>query len=126
MPSRRASPRLNVLTAATAFTRGSVWSVAQRSAAGADAQRANPFRIDLRMLNEVDRAADVIQTLRGNLHQPWLAAAFSLVGGVGGERDEALLGETLGIQAGGLLFDAPKGCATTTAACLRVASKFAA
>ena len=80
-----------------------------RSAAGADAQRANPFRIDLRMLNEVDRAADVIQTLRGNLHQPWLAAAFSLVGGVGGERDEALLGETLGIQAGGLLFDAPKG-----------------
>ena len=70
---------------------------------------SEPIRsaIDLRMLDEeVDRAADVVQTLRRNLHQPRLAAAFTLVGGVVGERDEALLGETLGIEAGGLLLHA--------------------
>ncbi len=83
-------------------------SVAQGiAAAGADAKRADPLGIDLRMPDEeVDGAADVVQTLRRNLHQPRLAAALPLVGGVVGERQEALLSQVQGVEAGRLLLHA--------------------
>ncbi len=79
--------------------------VAERVATtGADAQRANSLTIDLGMLDEVvDRAADVVKTLRGNLDQPRLAPALPLVRGVVSERDESLLREPLGVEARRLL-----------------------
>jgi hypothetical protein len=53
------------------------------AAAGADAERADPLGIDVGMPDEkVDGAADVVETLPGNLHEPWVAAALPLVGRV--------------------------------------------
>jgi hypothetical protein len=77
------------------------------AAAGADAERADPLGIDLGMSDEeVDGAADVVETLPGNLHQPWLAAALPLVGGVVGEGHDTLLGQAQGVEAGRLLLHA--------------------
>ena len=58
---------------------------------------------------EVDGATDVVQPLCRHFHQARLAAAFALVGGVIGQRDEALLGEMLGIKTGSLLLHAAEG-----------------
>jgi len=82
--------------------------VAQRiAAASADTQRADPPGIHLGMLQEVvDRAADVIETLPGHLHQAWLAAALALIGSVVGQRDEPLLRQSLGVESRGLFLHA--------------------
>ena len=70
---------------------------------------SEPIRsgVDLGMPDEeVDGAADVVETLRRDLHQPRLAAALPLVGRVVGERHEALLGQAQGVEAGRLLLHA--------------------
>jgi hypothetical protein len=47
------------------------------AAAGTDAERADPLGVDLGMPDEeVDGAADVVETLPRNLHQPWRAPAL--------------------------------------------------
>src|SRR6185437_14908436 len=84
-----------------------VLGVVQRvTAADANAQRADPRCIDLGVLNEeVDRATDVVHALPWHLHEARFAAAFTLIGRIIGQTNKARLGETLGIEAGGLFFD---------------------
>ena len=87
----------------TMFVLGVVQRVA---AADANAQRADPQRIDLGMLSEeVDSATDVVHALPWHLHEARFAAAFTLVGRIISQTNKARLGETLGIEAGGLFFD---------------------
>src|SRR6185437_17019891 len=83
-----------------------VLGVVQRvTAADANAQRADPRCIDLGVLNEeVDRATDVVHALPWHLHEARFAAAFTLIGRIIGQTNKARLGETLGMEAGGLFF----------------------
>lgn len=68
---------------------------------------ADSLRVHLVVVaEEVDRAADVLDAVAGDLEQARLAAALAVVGGVVGQSDDALLGQLLRVQAGGLLLHA--------------------
>jgi hypothetical protein len=82
------------------------------AAGGADAQRADAVGVDLVASGEErDGGLDVLDPVGRVLQAARTAAALSLVGGVEGQGDEALLGQALGVQAGGLFLHAAAGVA---------------
>ena len=96
------------LTVPTALMR---WSLAVArehvAAGGADAERADAFRVDFAARGEErDGGLDVLDAVGWILQPAGLAAALALVGRVVGERDEALVRQAPSVEAGGLLLDA--------------------
>jgi hypothetical protein len=74
------------------------------AAGSTDPQHADPLGVDVRTGRQVrHRVAEVVGALDGVLEAVRRALALTLVGRVEGQRQEALVGETLCVQTRGLL-----------------------
>ncbi|KFG01603.1 hypothetical protein IQ62_05490 [Streptomyces scabiei] len=74
------------------------------AAAGGDVQRTDAVGADVLLGAEVaDGALDVLGSLDGVLQEMGFAFTRALVGGLEGEGDEAVLGQSPGVEPGGLL-----------------------
>ena len=85
-------------------------SLDRDSAAGADAEDADVGVVDVGQGRQVVHGAvDVTDAVHGVVQEAGHAAAGALIRRVEGQGDEALIGEPLRIDAGGLLLDSTTG-----------------
>ncbi|MNS37119.1 hypothetical protein D3C72_693240 [compost metagenome] len=78
--------------------------------ATADAEQAQTLAVDASILgDEVRHAVDILDAVRRLVDAARLSATCALIRGIGGNRDVALFGQSLGIQTGDLLFHAAIG-----------------